>query len=379
MHERVPGTALRVLVAHPSAELYGSDRVALESVIALAGTNSTVQTVLPTDGPLRALLEAAGSRVSLLDVPVLRKSALSPRGLLGLAVDTVRRTPTMLRELRRSRPDIVYVSTLTVPWWLVLARLTGARVVCHVHEAEEAVPRLVRTALAAPLLLAHTVIANSELSRSVVVRDVPRLRARTVVVYNGVPGPPRWEEARRGLTGAVRLVLAGRVSPRKGTDVAVEAVALLVERGHDVVLDLVGGVFPGYEWFQAEVEATARRLGVAERVRWSGVRPDVWAALADADIALVPSRVEPFGNAAVEAMLAARPVVVGDTQGLREIVRQGENGALAAPGDPVALADAVEATITGWPAALRRAEHARQEAERRFRPDRYRADLLATL
>lgn len=374
-----PGRARRALVAHPSSELYGSDRVALESVAALVGTGRTVHTTLTSDGPLRAHLEKAGSAVSVLAVPVLRKSQMSVGGLLGLAVDTVRRTPGMLGMLWRNRPHLVYVSTVTVPWWLVLARLSGARVVCHVHEAEESVPRIVRMGLAAPLLLAHRVIANSELSRDVIVRDLPVLRGRTRVVYNGVPGPDEVTPPRSELTGPVRLVLVGRLSPRKGTDVAVEALALLADRGVDAVLDLVGGVFPGYEWFEQEVRAAAERTGVSHRVRWRGVQSDVWDALAGADIVLVPSRVEPFGNAAVEAMLAARPVVVGDTQGLREIVRHGENGFLAAPDDPEALADAIAAVVLDWPSAVHRAEHARSEAHQRFAPRRYRDALIAEL
>jgi glycosyltransferase involved in cell wall biosynthesis len=89
----------------------------------------------------------------------------------------------------------------------------------------------------------------------------------------------------------------------------------------------------------------------------------------------VPSRVEPFGNAAVEAMLAGRPVVAGATQGLREIVRPGENGELAAPGDAPDLADAIGRVLASWPEAVARAERARHEAQARYSPARYRRDL----
>jgi glycosyltransferase involved in cell wall biosynthesis len=146
-----------------------------------------------------------------------------------------------------------------------------------------------------------------------------------------------------------------------------------------VTLDLVGGVFPGYEWFQDEVREQARRLGVADRVRWHGVLDDVWGMLAEADIALVPSRVEPFGNAAVEAMLAQRPVVAGATQGLREIVRPGENGVLAEPGDAGALADAIESLLEDWTGARARATRARAEAVTRFSVQRYRDDVASAI
>jgi glycosyltransferase involved in cell wall biosynthesis len=365
----------RALVVHPSAELYGSDRVALESARALVEDGWLVTATLTADGPLAGLLREAGCEVAVVPAPVLRKSLLSPAGLVRFAVQTARQTPAMLRLLRRARPDLVYVSTVTVPWWLVLARLGRRRVVCHVHEAEEDVPAVVRAGLAAPLLLAHAVVANSEVSRDVVVGAVGRLGKRTTVVYNGVPGPDRATPARPALDPPVRLVLVGRVSPRKGTDVAVEALATLVERGTDATLDLVGDVFAGYEWFSDDVARIAEERGVADRVRRRGVLPEVWGPLAEADVALVPSRVEPFGNAAVEAMLAGRPVVAGATQGLREIVRPGDNGELATPGDALALADAVERLLADWPAAVARADRAREEAEARFSPARYRRDL----
>jgi hypothetical protein len=371
--------APRVLLVHPSADLYGSDRVALESAAALAGAGGRVVATLTASGPLQERLADVGAEVVVTPAPVLRKSLLSPRGVAHHLVEVARRTPAMVRLLRRSRPDVVYVSTVTVPWWIVLARLSGARVVVHVHEAEDALPRSVRTALAAPLVLAHDVLANSEVSRALLLGDLPVLRRRCRVVHNGVPGPARVEPPRAELTGPVRLVVVGRVSPRKGTDTAVAAVRALLERGVDATLDVVGGVVPGNERFEAELRERAERDGTAGRVRWRGVLPDVWPALAEADIALVPSWVESFGNAAVEAMLAARPLVAGSAQGLREIVRSGENGLLVAPGDVGALADAVTTLVSDWPAARARAVTAREEALRRFSVDRYRAEIVTAV
>jgi hypothetical protein len=369
----------RVLIVHPSAELYGSDRVALESARAFVEAGWAVEVTLTGDGPLVALLEAAGCAVTLQPAPVLRKSFLSPVGLLRFAARTARCTPAMIRVLRRVRPEVIYVSTVTVPWWLVLGRLGRRRLLVHVHEAEEGLPRVIRLALAAPLLLAHRIIANSAVSRDVVIAALPVLAGRTEVIYNGVPGPDAGSAGRAVLDPPIRLGLVGRVSPRKGTDVAVGALAVLRDRGVTATLDLVGGVFAGYEWFEDDVRRQISDAGLDDAVRWLGVLPDVWAALAEIDIALVPSRVEPFGNAAVEALLAGRPVVAGDTQGLREIVRPGQNGELAEPGEAGALADAIERTVADWPATRVRADITRTEAQERFAPSTYRRRIAAAL
>ena len=137
-HDR---TRPRLLVAHPSAELYGSDRVLRESVGALLEAGWDVTVVLAGDGPLRQQLEDDGASVLVQPVPVLRKSLLSPVGVLRFAGENLAAAPRLLRLLRATRPDAVYVSTVTVPLWLLLARLRRRPVVCHVHEAEEQVPR----------------------------------------------------------------------------------------------------------------------------------------------------------------------------------------------------------------------------------------------
>src|SRR4051794_25045030 len=111
----VPHPRPRLLVAHPSAELYGSDRVAVESVAALAEAGWDVTVALAAEGPLRAELEAAGGQVLVVPAPVLRKSFLSPLGVLRLALASLRALPGLVRLLRRVRPDAVYVSTLTQP------------------------------------------------------------------------------------------------------------------------------------------------------------------------------------------------------------------------------------------------------------------------
>jgi glycosyltransferase involved in cell wall biosynthesis len=349
----------------------------VESVRALVASGAAVTVALPGEGPLAPALRAVGAEVSVVPTVVLRKAFLSPRGLLSLAALCARTLPGMAHVLRRTGADVVLVNTVTIPLWPLLARVTGRRVVGHVHEAEEGVPRLLGLALDGPLLACERVLVNSRAAQRAVAAVLPRLAGRTGVVYNGVPGPAHpLAPPRQELAGTVRLVLVGRLAPRKGTDVAVAALAELVARGHDATLDLVGEVFPGYEWFEEQLRATASEHGIADRVRFRGFRSDPWDSLAEADVALVPSRAEPFGNVAVEAGLAGRPVVASAVQGLLEIVDDGRTGRLVPPDNPAALADAVEDLLRDWPSALRMAAAARDEAARRFSVERYGREVV---
>ena len=371
---RPPGT---VLVAQPSVELYGADRMAARSVSALVEAGWRVVVAVPTLGPLVGVLEGLGAEVRVVRSPVLRRAYLSPRGLVSYVGDVTGALPILLRQLADVAPDVVYANTITGPPWIAAARLRGVPVLCHVHEAEDRSPRPVRVALTAPLLAADLVVANSGATRDFLVRQHAALARRTTVVLNGSDGPATpVPPVRDRLTGRVRLVLVGRISQLKGTDVAVAAVGRLVRDGYDVELAVVGGVYPGKEWFLDELTASVDELGIADRVHWRGPAAEPWEALAEADIALVPSRVESFGLTAVEAMLAGRPLVAAATQGLVEVVEPERTGLLVDADDPEALAAGVGRVIDDWPSALERASTAGVEARSRFSAARYAREIV---
>jgi glycosyltransferase involved in cell wall biosynthesis len=362
-----------VLVAHPSPELYGSDRVLLETVKGLSDEGIRVVVTLPSTGPLVNEIRAHGGVVRLCPTPIARKSALRPAGALRLLTDLVRGVPAGLALLRRVKPDVVFVNTLTIPLWVVLGRLTGRRVVCHVHEGERSAPALLRAVLAAPLLLADQLAVNSRFSLDVLADSWPSLRRKASVVYNAIVAPARDE-----LQAPIRLLYLGRLSPRKGPAVAVAALSLLLDRDCDARLDLVGSIFPGYEWFAAELTAqVAADPRLADRVSFHGFVSDVWPYVGDSDIVLVPSRFdEPFGNTAVEAVVAARPVVVSATSGLLEAAGGYDSVVSVEPDSAAALADAVCTIRDDWPRYRKVALGDAARARERHAPERYRADMV---
>lgn len=352
----------------------------LESVEAFVGAGWRVLVALPGPGPLVAEVSSRGGRVVYCASPVLRKSALRPVGFLRLLVETVRGAIAGARFLQRARPDVIYVSTLTLPLWLLLGRLSRTRTVCHVHEAEGSASLLLRRFLAAPLFAANAIVANSEFSRQVLGSAFDSLRGRTSVVYNGIPRPMAVPAARDRIVGAVRLAYVGRLSARKGVDVAIDAVAELISRGTPAELDVIGAIYPGYEWYEAQLVEQVNRLGLGNQVRLRGFLNPVWPCLANADIALVPSRWdEPFGNTAVEAVLAGRPLIASDSSGLREAVSGFESVIAVAPGDAGAVADGVQTMLSKWSDYRQLACVDAAQAAGRYAPEAYRAHILSTV
>ena len=370
-----------VLVAHPSPDLYGSDRQLVETVVGLVAGGYRVKAALPQDGPLVPVLRRAGAAVAVLPFTVLRKALLTPGGLSALALDAGPEIARLRRVIQISGADAVLVNTVTIPWWPLAARAAGVPVLAHVHEAEDTQHPVIRAGLNAPLLAATQIVANSGAARKVLLDAQPLLASRTRVIHNGVAGPrsPLAPLRTRGAAEPFRVAMVGRLSPRKGVDVALEAIALLRAEGVDASLRVAGSIFPGYEWYEEELRRRAAAPDLAGHVELLGYVHPTWPVLEQADAVVVPSRAEPFGNTAVEAMHAGRPLVACRVQGLAEVVTDGVTGLLVAPDSPRALADALARCAADPGLALDLAERGRQEAARRFSVEGYRERMAAAV
>ncbi len=363
---------LSVLVAHPSADLYGSDRVLLETIEGLRRSGAQVVVTLPASGPLVPEIERRGASVVLSPTPVLRKSMLTVPGMLRLAATSVRGLYSSVRVIRAARPDVILANTITVPLWTLAGRLTGVPVVTHVHEAEANASRALRTALALPLLLSRGILLNSQFSAETLASALPALRGRSQVLYNGVPGPAEPVAPRDGLHGGLRILYVGRLSHRKGVDVAIDALLKLRSLGVPAKLGIVGAVFPGYEDYEAGLREQVAANGAEDHVTFHGFQNAIWPFLAESDVVVVPSRIdEPFGNTAVEAVLASRPVVVSNTSGLREAAAGYRSAQFVAPGDAGELAAALSRVSAGWESYQTDARLDSAEASRRHSPELY--------
>lgn len=369
-----------VLIANGGAELYGSDRMLLETVEGLVAHGERVIVTLPVSGPLVEEIVKRGGTVVLRRTPILRKAILHPKGFVIFVRDATASILPSLALLRKYRPRALIVNTVTPLMWLLLGRVAGVAVICHVHEGEASASRFVRAGLAAPLLLADRLIVNSRYSWGVLIRAIPRLSRRATVIYNAVAGPSRELCPRSTLSGPTRLLYVGRLSPRKGPDIAIRAVDLLVQRGVDVTLDLVGAVFPGYEWFEQQLRDQVVQAGLERRVCFHGFQRDVWSYAMTSDINLIPSTIdEPFGNTAVEAALSARPSIVSRTSGLIEASSGFRSAILVTPGSAEEIAVAVETIRMEWPEYVERARGDAQDARTRYGRDSYRSAINQVL
>ena len=208
---------------------------------------------------------------------------------------------------------------------------------------------------------AVTVASNSVREKALAAGIGP---GRVRVVYTGVSQeqllrvPPPTD-------GPFTVGAAGRLVALKGFDRLVEAMALVTERRPEARAVLYGS---GPE--EQRLRARIAELRLEERFTIHTLTDDLPLAFRAMHVVVVPSIVDSFPLVPLEAMVAARPVIVSRVGGLPDALIDGEHGFVVPAGDPVALAAAIERLAADRPRAREMGEAARGYAAARFRWDR---------
>jgi glycosyltransferase involved in cell wall biosynthesis len=175
---------------------------------------------------------------------------------------------------------------------------------------------------------AHGVLFTSEEEKLLARQSFSRYLAREVVVPYGTFGPTcdtttaasefltRWPEL-RGKRLAISL---GRIHPKKATDLLIEAFAGTLAKDAAWRLILAG---PDQIGWRKDLEALAARLGIADRITWTGALDGTlkWGAFSASEVFVLPSHQENFGIVVAEALACSLPVILSNKVNIwREIL-----------------------------------------------------------
>jgi glycosyltransferase involved in cell wall biosynthesis len=129
----------------------------------------------------------------------------------------------------------------------------------------------------------------------------------------------------------------GRLDPCKGADVLIDAAAILCKDDERYCFVIVG-----HGAQRKVLQGRVLRLGLKEKIIFTGLCKNTAEVMIAFDMAVVPSRREAFGIAAVELMQMRIPVIATAVGGLVEVVRHGETGILLDELSPNAIVDAID-------------------------------------
>jgi glycosyltransferase involved in cell wall biosynthesis len=276
-----------------------------------------------------------------------RRVGIHEAGMLGAASYLLSALPLVRRLLRTHHYDAVHVFfSLPTGALLPLAGLRGVPVVVSLRGSD--VPGYDPHNIS--MQRAHRVLAPvtrwiwRRADRVVAVcESLGRLTGQTYpglqysVVPNGVDLRLFHPGKKAQGNGRVRCLAVARLVERKGLGELIRAFALLPRDRYE--LEIVGR---GPD--ERTLRELASRLGVAQEIRFAGSldRAAVAQRYRDAHLFTLPSSAEAFGNVFAEALASGLPVVGSNVGGIPELIEHGVNGLLVTPGNPQALAQAIQ-------------------------------------
>ncbi|MEO6445712.1 MAG: glycosyltransferase [Gemmatimonadaceae bacterium] len=380
MPARTPATAggegamrpgrLRVVYCLDSFDVGGTELNAIRTIEQIDRDQFDVSFVaLSNRGSLAERVRAAG--VPIHEFPI--RSLVSP--------DTVRTGLRLARFLRAQRADVlhahdIYSNIFAVPW----ARVAGVPLVIASRRWWHAVVRPIHLRMnRLTYRMAHRVLANSEsVGRLVEEEGVPP--GRVVVLPNFVEDyafePPAAEQLalwRRELglgEGDEVVGIVANLHPVKDHASLLRAVALVAPRRPSLRLVLVGD---GSE--RTALESLAGELGIGDRVRFAGRRPQRPTMHGLFDVSVLSSLGEGFPNSIVEAMAAGRPLVATAVGGVVDVVEHARTGLLVPPGVPAEMAAGIERLLSNPAEAGAMGRAGRERARTVFHADTVMARL----
>jgi glycosyltransferase involved in cell wall biosynthesis len=194
-------------------------------------------------------------------------------------------------------------------------------------------------------------------------RIIKILRIRPVVIYNGIPKlrfaekdfESEFPEVAAKSKNRFKILSIGRLSPEKGVDVLIKAVASTVNRGFDVTLVIIG---EGNE--RPRLTQLISNLNLSDRVFLIGYYDKAFCFLPYFDVFVLPSYTEGFPITLLEAMQAGTPIVATRVGEVPAVLDGGRFGRLVPPGDPEALAKGIEEVYSNRQEAKQRSVGAQE-------------------
>lgn len=333
-----PLTILQVITQR---RFSGAERICLALCEELRQRSHRVVLLCKPNGGMPEIARSAGIEVR---TPAIsgKMNLLSPLRIAAIA--------------REIQADVIHTHLSTAGLWGTLAgRISGIPVVAHVHamNSKQCYQFADRIITCSAGVLQHLVSQGVSQGMLRVAYNGIDLRR-----FEGLPDPAR---VRMGLgvpADAPMVVCVAHLSPKKGQEFLIRAVALLSDRWPGLHCLLVGEGDMG-----DLLRGLAEGLGVGDRIHLLGFRSDAVAVMNAADVAVLPSIAkEGLGLVLVEAALLEKPAVASNAPGIDEALQDGVSGLLVPPGDPQGLAEALDRLLADGDLRRRMGEAGRRRA-----------------
>lgn len=376
---------MKILFYNHTGQASGAEYLLLMVLGKLERNTFEATVVCPEDGPLRKLVAGLGVPTATV-TPLRARFTVNPIRLVSYLTSIIAVIRDLRRTVQKTAPDLIHANSIRAGIVASAATLgLNTPVVWHLHDLLPAHPISHGVRLFAWLSSRARMIAVSGAVAENFIGPFSSLRSRVTVILNGID-LDRFTEiatARRELRREFRvrrqdlvIGIVGQLTPRKGQLELIEVLPKVVREIPEAQLMIVGeAIFEGDQHYAASLRKTARELGVADRVRFTGNRKDVPAVMQALDLLVVNSKVEPFGLVVVESMACGTPIIATATGGIPEIIQHGRSGWLVKVGDQHELSTAITQLARQPGERAKISAEAKRQVIARFSADRFMRDL----
>ena len=265
------------------------------------------------------------------------------------SVNALAQQARLARHIARRRVQIVhaynfYGNVFAIP----PARLVAPVVIASIRDCAPYLTAMQKRVQRYACQFADRILVNADAVKDWLVKDGYDPSSITII-RNGVDlsrfdATPDPERLRRELgvpDGTPLVAVVSRLTRLKGLEHFLEAAAAISTRVPDARFLVVGETSPMDRAYLGELQQYAERLGVADRVMFTGLRTDIPSLLASVNVAVMPSLNEALSNVLLESMAAGAPTVATRVGGTPEALVDGVTGLLVPPADTTALATAI--------------------------------------
>lgn len=363
---------MRILFLSPSGKLGGAEVALLDLLASLreAEPDWKLELIISEAGAVASRARALGVPTVVLPFP----ESFARLGDASIADETADRlrllrqsgfaTPAVVaylsrlrKLLRQSEPDVIHTNGFKMHLLAAFAKPRAVPLIWHVHDYVQSRALMARLMKLSSKRCDLAVVNSNSVNRDLKEACGEALPVQTV--YNGIntqifsPGGDRLDlDALAGMPPAapdtIRVGMLATFARWKGHEIFLRALSLIDQdlslRGY-----IIGDALYQTDGSQSSIEelkASANRLGVSDRVGFTGFVPEPAGAMRALDIVVHAStQPEPFGLVIVEAMACGRAVIVSDAGGAAELIQTnngtGPNALSFTPGDAAQLAQRI--------------------------------------
>lgn len=283
----------------------------------------------------------------------------------------------LTRLMRQKRYDIVHTHNSKAGFiGRLAAKIAGIPIIVHTihgfafHEYERP-PRRVLFILLERLAarLCDKLITISEPLKEWGLRLKIGRPEKYVTIYSGIEAEKfkininiNEKKGELGISSEEKVIgVVAKLWEGKGHETILEAAPQVIKEIPDVRF-----LFVGEGYLRDRLKARVRKLGLSDKIIFTGFRTDIPEITATFDVALLVSLFEGMGRVLLEAMVLGKPVVATKVGGIVDVVRDGETGILIPPRDANALAKAIVTILKNEELARRMGEAGKRRIDERF-------------